>query len=223
MAYAACIMELGHPFGGRSPPDWRLGGIIHNDTKANNVFLDSPRDDEWPSFPRFKLGDFGLASYVNMKSVKNPEYYFGVGTDGCKPPEQVEHKPPHVTLTAKSNVNAIGQMIVAMINHVSSKDPAPPQVGYATAPKDEYGRARPFEPTIDDPTNFYTAKLKELAARCARSMPEDRPRTTDLLDEIDYHVKLTPRLANPMRSRKNHVDDALRFHDRHILGLARDP
>lgn len=54
--------------------------ILHRDMKPANVFLKSdPRQD----YPVIKLGDFGLASYLDRESLE----MFDEGTPAFEPPE----------------------------------------------------------------------------------------------------------------------------------------
>ena len=85
----ACIfLEHGSTDEGLASPNWN--SIVHWDIKLDNIYLDAPSEDTYPSYPQAILADLGLAIQTNKTDRRNPLDYLGTdGTETWQSPEML--------------------------------------------------------------------------------------------------------------------------------------
>jgi len=207
--------------------------IVHRDIKMDNVFLDDPDSSPgFPSYPKARLADFGLAVMTDITDLNNPmAYNHGAGTPGWKAPEQVRwvsidditHQWRNTNkLLASTNVWGIGALIIRTMN------------------ADPYDRVHDEHPTFDTPhkahpvlnaigmdKNLYSDALRKLARQCTSYSPGKRPTLLKLKRKIaKYTTPGTPDdKARGLRTNMMPPPDDLRpatlplRHDQYRVGM----
>lgn len=175
--------------------------IVHRDLKYDNVFLDIPNSDVYPSYPRAVVGDFGLSVMTadDTNDAMNPYgYNGGDGTSGWRPREQVMGfnadtlKPEQVDkLGEATNVWGIG----AIILHAMNQDFSIPDTQ-----EDDQGR-RLLEPSLTaNARRNYSEELSELITNCVADRTIDRPKLKALKQSIIDNTSGANDLSRGMRN-----------------------
>ncbi|KAK5121346.1 hypothetical protein LTR85_005512 [Meristemomyces frigidus] len=162
------------------------------------------------SYPRARLGDFGLALITSDTDILNPTAYNGdEGTQGWQAPEQCYMINPTTgrqddvgKLLSPANVWAIGATIICLMNRCI--------VCNGTQYDSDI-----VEPIIDPvAVGRYSDRLLHLARRCVRYWPDDRISLRTLRQQIQAFSGLGGRkqdVAEKMRFRE-HGEGDLRLH-----------
>ena len=170
---ACLLLESGAVEEDEAIADWE--SIVHRDIKPGNIFLDTPRDDIYPSYPHPILSDFGIAVMTSDDDPLNPNFYNALdGTQGWMPPEMMPMvdketwQPARVSkLGAKTNVWGIGGIVITLMN----KDKLLFEVK-----KKEFTQGVAEQPVINaSAINKYSEQLVRLVRQCTSYWPRDRP------------------------------------------------
>lgn len=210
-------MRYGCRPGEDAPSDWCE--ILHNDIKPANIFLAVPRKYIWPSYPAFKIGDFGCGDETYRGDDRQPEGLRGQGTPGWDAPEQRRWGRRKISIDSRSHVWAVGNIVLQAMNlepHAtsnfgfgSSNSTVPPEL--CEAAKVSYVRDQ----------NLY-----ELVIECIRLEPKERITIEELVERIRNHVE-APKPADSNAATtallwRESDEDYLHYaDDRYKVGFAR--
>lgn len=167
-------------------------GIVHRDLKPANVLLALPEGADPTRIPLgdfvAKVTDFGLVKKVDDDSARTRDGAI-MGTPSFMAPEQAMGRNKEVGPPA--DIHAIGGIlydlltgsppfrgstVMATIQQVISRDPAPPRDVLDTVPLD----------------------LSTICLKCLEKEPEKRYSTADLLaDDLERYLRNEPILARP--------------------------
>lgn len=153
--------------------------IIHRDMKPKNIFIDLPRDDDWPRYAQPKLGDFGLAIVTHPDDEENPELYLAAGTKGYRAPEQTQSRwksDVMVKILSPANVWGIGRVMYDIVAH----DAYTGNIGY-----DHDAGGQPLLYFREGLKEHYSKALISMIKECMVHDPADRPLLQDLRSRID--------------------------------------
>lgn len=167
--------------------DWRP--IVHRDIKPDNVWLDEPAE-EFPSYPRARLGDFGIAIMTDENDPYNPlAYNDGMRAKFWRAPEQHLYLSPE-TLTPlkgdklgeKTNVWQLGAVMVRLMSRTSDPENQTPGRGDYRDPRTRKLRVGALG-KIE-----YSDDLINLVQDCTQPDPQERPSLRQLRDDIFWYT-----------------------------------
>jgi serine/threonine protein kinase len=221
---ACLVMETGSVEEEASESDWP-DVIVHRDLKPLNIFLDSPDDTQFPSYPQPRVGDFGIAILTNREDGLNPHAYkAGACTPEYQAPEMlplfdISERPPPLPepmedrqLLGPTNIWGIGTIMTALLSRC--------EACYGADYKPDTGKdIAKMQPIISLlAQKIYSKELRNLVLRCTRFAPIDRVTARDALREIMQRTAGTsseqPDLAEGMRNMKPKAKGARD----HVLG-----
>lgn len=169
-------------------PEWNE--IVHMDIKPANVFVglhpeSAPTQDNWPAYPTFKLGDYGLAFETWEDDDRNPHKQGNCGTERYEAPEQITDEENPQKLTAKTNVFGVGITVMTMMQRHEL-----PGVKDKWSAARNGSKATKDHPHLNDDTKRdYSNTLVQLVSDSVRYDPEDRPSFQELRDAIRKHTR----------------------------------
>ncbi|KAK3708746.1 hypothetical protein LTR37_011267 [Vermiconidia calcicola] len=179
---ACLLLHHGGVDASEAVPGWK--SIVHRDIKLDNIWLDAPDIAlRFPSYPKARLGDFGLAIRTSDTDLNNPlAYNDDVGTPNWKAPEQLPfvdkdtmQPSPIGRLGGRTNIWGIGAAIIRLMR----RDAAP------SGPS--FGTKIPDMPKLGKGVcAFYSDELCSLVRQCVQFKPNDRPTLRDLKRQIAY-------------------------------------
>ncbi|KAK4555748.1 hypothetical protein LTR86_006968 [Recurvomyces mirabilis] len=170
--------------------------IIHRDLKPANIFLDAPDNagggkDKYPSYPRPRVGDFGISLLTSATDPFNPlSYMIGEGTPNWIAPETqplVDNATGEYAdlgrIDGKANVWGIGAILGALISRETKLQGTEYEEGEDRLPKIQL-------PVFTDRKRskagrkLYSTALLDLVNACLAYRPAKRPSADQLLEEI---------------------------------------
>ena len=183
MTEACLLMENGTSQKMARPPAawWQ---IVHRDIGINNTWLDAADPDDFPSYPRAVLGDFGTCILTKDVDIMNPNHYAdNNGTAGYMAPEQtntVNNTTGETQLVGRlqgwTNIYNVGKTIQALMRIEYNDERGPDwQEGYE-APR----------PIFDDDDRYFSfsTELTDLVEKCIRYDPSKRTTAKRLKGKI---------------------------------------
>ncbi|KXS95766.1 hypothetical protein AC578_1726 [Pseudocercospora eumusae] len=193
--------------------------VVHRDLKPDNILLDLPDDDSFPNYPEPKMTDFGLAILTREDDRWNPSLFHGAGTLGYLAPEQLSFINSETgepcddwKILSPCNVWGIGAVLHALMqcDALSAAD----QPSYLPGETTEY--------KIDDEYVLwkYGADIVELANRCMKYDPKDRPSLKDLEASVAELIAKDPEAAQANGGMQDPADVVLVNADDYRMGMS---
>ncbi|KXT09689.1 hypothetical protein AC579_8956 [Pseudocercospora musae] len=193
--------------------------VVHRDLKPDNILLDLPDDDSFPNYPEPKLTDFGLAILTKEDDRWNPSVFHGAGTRGYLPPEQLSFINSETgescdewKILSPCNVWGIG-VVLHTLMHCT---------GLSAAEQPSYLPGETTEYKIDEEYVLwkYGADLVDLANRCMKYDPKDRPSLKDLEASVAALIAKDPEAAQAHGGMQDPADVVLVKADEYRIGMS---